>query len=51
MITLEEDIYESKSVQLELLENLKNTEDKLEQVMAQNATIEDEYEQKLQYAK
>jgi hypothetical protein len=39
IISLEEELYESKTIQLELLENLKLTEEKLQTVAAENDDI------------
>jgi hypothetical protein len=44
IIQLEEDLYESKTIQLDLLENLKQTEDQLQ-------GLEGQYEDKLEFAR
>ena len=55
IIQIEEELYESKTIQLELLENLKQAEEKLEQYMVENeGKIDDlhaQYENKLIWSK
>ena len=55
IVIIEEELYESKQIQLELLENLKSTEQKLEETMENHemeyADLEKKYHDKLEFSK
>jgi hypothetical protein len=50
IIALEEELYESKTIQLELLENLKATEERLAELAAEQDGIHKQYADKLVFA-
>ena len=50
IIDLEEQLYESKTIQLELLENLKATEERLAELAAEQDDIHKWYADKLVFA-